>query len=416
MDFGWCIHSNSRSLISRYSLARGLLGVVVASILGVTLFPVSGVDTERLTACLICGSRGAADAILNVILFLPVGAALALLRRSWRYAAGAALLLSLGIELTQMVVPGRDPSWADLLFNTAGGALGCTATRFLPRSVMLTESTQTALWLAALAAATGVFALTGYLARPAFPATPYYGQWATYLGATPWYQFHVLEASVAGQPVPPRRLTRSAEIRKALSSRPQLDVLAVALPPVSPSRRVVGVYDRDLREIIRLASAGDDLVLSYRMGAAALRLDRPTFRFVDALRGIGTGESVRISVSGRWQRPCVVVNRLGTCARGLTLGSGWRFLLDVARLPTGLLGLVNAASMFVLGLPIGLWATTRWRAAFGAATVAAALALLSTPLGLETTPPLEFIGGVLGVALGFASRRAIVRACQAGAL
>ena len=403
----------SEELITRTGFARGLLGAVVALILGATLFPVSSAETERLTACLICGSRGAADAILNVILFLPVGAALALLRRSWRYAAVAALLLSLGIELTQTVVPGRDPSWADLLFNTAGGALGSLTTRFLPRSLTLAHPTQTALWLTALAVATGVFALTGYLARPAFPATPYYGQWATYLGATPWYRFHVLQASVAGQPVPPRRLTRSAEIRKILDSRPQLDVLAVALPPVSPSRRVIGLYDGNLREIVRLASAGDDLVLSYRMGAAALRLDRPTFRFVDALRGIGSGEPVRIWVSGRWQRPCVVVNESGTCARGLTLGSGWRFLLDVARLPISILALVNAVWVSALGLPIGLWSTTRWRAVLGAATVAGALVLLPTPLSLETTPPLEFIGGALGVALGFASRSAIVRASQA---
>ena len=392
-------------MITRYGLARGLLGTVVALILGVTLFPVSGADPERLTACLICGSRGAADAILNVMLFLPVGVALALLRRSWRYAAIAALLLSLGIELTQIVVPGRDPSWADLLFNTAGGALGHLATRFLPRSLALTQSTQTAFWVVALTATAGVFALTGYLARPDFPATPYYGQWATYLGAIPWYRFHILEASVAGQPVPPRRLPGSAEIREILGSRPQLDVLAVALPPVSPSRRVIGLYDGNLREIVRLASAGNDLVLSYRMGAAALRLDRPTFRFVDALRGIRTGESVRISVSGRWQRPCVVVNQLVTCARGLTLGSGWRYLLDVARLPIALLGVVNAAWLFALALPIGLWSTTDSRAALGAATVAAVLVLLPTPLSLEATPPLELTGGVLGVALGFAFRR-----------
>jgi hypothetical protein len=390
----------------RTDLARGLLAAAVVAILGVTLLPVSGADPAPFSDCLICGGRGVADATLNVILFMPLGAAFALLGYSWRHATLAALLLSLAIELTQVVVPGRDPSWGDLLFNTLGGTLGSIALGGLCRSFALPQAARAGLWFAAITGAVGVFALTGFLAQPALPSSTYYGQWAAYLGSEPWYHFHVVDASVADEPLPPRRLVRSDRVREILSSGPRIDVSAIALPRSSPSRRVVGIYDANLREIVRLASTGPDLVLSYRMRATTLRLDQPQLRLDGVLRGIRAGDAVRVVISGQWQRPCVLVNRLSACTAGLTLGSGWRFLLDVAGLPTWLRSLVDAAWVFALALPVGLWSGSRSRAALGGAIVVFALLVLPAPLNLVATRPLELVGGVLGVALGFLSRNA----------
>ena len=71
------------------------------------------------------------DVILNVIIYLPLGLAAALAfrrRRSCAFAATAAIafgfLLSVGMELLQVYVPGRDSSLLDVLTNTLGAAAG----------------------------------------------------------------------------------------------------------------------------------------------------------------------------------------------------------------------------------------------------------------------------------------------------
>lgn len=388
-------------------MARGLLALVAAVILGATLLPVSGADPTPLSNCLICGGRGVADAILNVLLFFPLGVAITLLGVSWPYAALASFLFSSVIEVMQVLVPGRDPSWGDLLFNSLGGMLGALAVRALLRSFALPNRGRTGLWITALVALAGIFVASGYLAQPVFPVSTYYGQWATYLGSTPWYHFHVLDASIAGRPLPPRRIAQSEEVRAILAAGPRINVLAIALPSVPPARRLIGVYDRKFREIVRLASTQDDLVLTYRMRATTLRLDQPQLRFGGVLRGIGVGDSVRVAVSGEWQRPCVVVNQSGACAAGLTLGSGWRFLLDVAALPTWLRALVNGAWVAILALPIGLWAFTGWRVLISGVIVVSALVLLPAPLNLVPSPPMEIAGALLGAAVGFVFRKAV---------
>ncbi len=64
-----------------------------------------------------------ADAVVNVILYALLGAVLALVGWRWRRALLAGALLSAVIELAQSVIPGRDASIFDVLFNAVGIAL-----------------------------------------------------------------------------------------------------------------------------------------------------------------------------------------------------------------------------------------------------------------------------------------------------
>src|SRR5688572_27064033 len=71
------------------------------------------------------------DAIRNVLLFLPVGMALAIFPavprspvRSTLTAFGVALLFSYLLEICQGLMPARFPSFADVLANAAGATLG----------------------------------------------------------------------------------------------------------------------------------------------------------------------------------------------------------------------------------------------------------------------------------------------------
>jgi VanZ family protein len=73
------------------------------------------------------------DAVVNILLYMPAGMSAALAFRSMgkrAVFAGAVLLcgaVSVCMEMLQVYVPGRDPSLADVLTNTAGGALGAAA-------------------------------------------------------------------------------------------------------------------------------------------------------------------------------------------------------------------------------------------------------------------------------------------------
>ncbi|MCR2763624.1 VanZ family protein [Microbacterium sp. zg.B48] len=67
-----------------------------------------------------------AERALNAVLFLPLGATLALLlsRRFWPLAILGGFALSAAVEHAQASIPGRVPDGEDLLWNTVGGALG----------------------------------------------------------------------------------------------------------------------------------------------------------------------------------------------------------------------------------------------------------------------------------------------------
>jgi hypothetical protein len=73
-----------------------LVVLAIAGILAATTFPTSSSETGHVGFCLVCGERGVSDAFLNLLLFAPLGAALALLGwRVHRIVIGACLLSAL---------------------------------------------------------------------------------------------------------------------------------------------------------------------------------------------------------------------------------------------------------------------------------------------------------------------------------
>ena len=70
-------------------------------------------------------SEDDAEGLANVVLFVPLGAAGALLAR--RYAAWVVIALgalSLAIEVVQARLPGRTPSYRDVVANSVGALAG----------------------------------------------------------------------------------------------------------------------------------------------------------------------------------------------------------------------------------------------------------------------------------------------------
>ena len=119
--------------------------VVFVLVLAVTLRPDGTLNTANFiplrehadaAGCVVtgCDEAGAAARFLikdvagNVVLFLPVGAAVMMLlagsARRWWWAVGSAAALSVTIEAIQSRIPTRATDVDDLLFNTAGAAVG----------------------------------------------------------------------------------------------------------------------------------------------------------------------------------------------------------------------------------------------------------------------------------------------------
>jgi len=107
-----------------------------AAILALTLAPRSVVAPAR-GAFMALAERFAAPLVadlgypqlesgLNAVLFIPLGAALALLlgRRLWILAPLLGFGVSFAVEYAQMRIPGRVPDLQDVLWNTLGAAAG----------------------------------------------------------------------------------------------------------------------------------------------------------------------------------------------------------------------------------------------------------------------------------------------------
>lgn len=86
--------------------------------------------TDAVTAPLLARVPYAdTDQVLNALLFVPLGATIALLlpRRAWLLGILAAFVLSITVEYLQTSIPGRVPDADDVLWNTVGGAFGVVA-------------------------------------------------------------------------------------------------------------------------------------------------------------------------------------------------------------------------------------------------------------------------------------------------
>src|SRR5690606_40555249 len=145
----------------------------VGAILLATMVPTGHDPALTPLLCLVCGGKGVADVVSNVILFMPLGLALAALGTRRRRAIFAGAALSLCVEFTQQFILGRDPSLSDLVFNTTGTALGFAALRLAPRLIDPPAAVASRLALAAAAFAAGVPGLTAASFPPELPASTY---------------------------------------------------------------------------------------------------------------------------------------------------------------------------------------------------------------------------------------------------
>jgi hypothetical protein len=382
--------------------------IAALPILAATLTTSRAAETASLFDCFVCGERGAADAVANLILFVPLGAALAGLDRRVRVALAAGALLSLFVEAVQIVLPGRDASLGDVVFNALGAALGAGLVGAARQTLTLSVPAAAAASLAAAAAVPAVLVTGAWLLAPELPRGVYFGQWTPNLGHLAWYRGRVLAADLGGVPLPPRRLDDGDRVRQRLLAGAELRVRGQAGPRTTRLGSLFSIYDSRRREIVLVGPDRDDLVLRVRRRAAGWGLDEPDLRLHGALRGTQSGDPLRVRAQLGDRTVCLSVNDVARCGMRLPLGRAWSLVQYPEVLPDVVKQLLDAAWWTGLLLPFG-WLARRHPASYAGA---AGVILSTVGLGVAGLPfptVREALGGLagllLGVATGTAARR-----------
>ncbi len=339
-----------------------LLATALVAIGLLTLTP-TGADEAR-KVCIICGPHAGADVILNIALFLPVGAALALLGTRWRMALAISIGVSVVVELLQLALPiGRVASISDLTFNAVGAVVGLQLTR--RRRAILYPRSRNALKLAIGGGAVWLLVLliTALLLRPSLPGGRYFGQWRPILGEDAAPAGRVVSASAAGIPVPEGPYPQTDSIRRALRDRMQVDLLAEFSAPGSGELAgILRLVSDTEGEIMLVGQRGNDLLFRARVLATDLRLVTPSVMMFNAVQGIDLAQPRRLPIEGRRDRGILRMTVYGTeAAVRLHSGAGWMLIVP----PTHpLMHAPALMSAMWIGAPlflIGYWTGRRAR-------------------------------------------------------
>jgi len=385
------------------------LALYVLLVLLLTLLPLGPDASGDLSGCLICGDRGVADALLNVILFAPLGAILRVGgSATWRVLLLSACL-SLLVELSQYFLPGRDPSAGDFLFNTMGGGVGAEAARFVSAFMYATGGRAGRLAIASGLAAISVWLATAYLLEPAFPTVPYWGQFTPELGGYDHYRGKVLEADVDGLPVVYGELEHSDSIRDLLVSGTTLTSRFVAGSRSDYVAPIVRIHHAWTEDAAMIAADRLDFVYKYRTRGATLRLDQPDLRNEEVFRVVSTGDTVEASVTRESDSYVLRVADTATPPLGFTIGHGWALLMYVEEFPPWMKKAANSVWIALLLLPVGYWALRRWETVVTGLIIVGGMTLVPVATLLQATRPVEYLGAAVGVALGRALREIVCR-------
>ena len=377
----------------------------LAPILAATLYPTGATEPEGWVRCLFCGEHGLADFLVNVILFAPLGAALAWRGWSLRRVAVAAVLASGLVETAQLFIPGRDPSLGDILSNSLGALVAAGVLRLA--RIWLRPAAPGRWALAASLLASVALWTGGHLLTTRLPETVYYSQWTPNLGHLFWYRGRVLGATLGDLRLPPRRLENSSLVRRRILEGAPLVARVIAgtrTPRLAP---IVSIYDDHQREIVLLGADREDLVWRMRAHASDFGLDQPDVRFRGALRGVARGDSLRVAAWRDGTTYCLSVTQRRRCGEGISPARSWALFMYPESLAQWVRVLLDGAWVAGLCIPVGLWSLGAHRvaAAVAAAILTAALALAPAANGIAAITALGWACAAAGWLAGAGAAR-----------
>lgn len=379
--------------------AHATTASAVALVLAATLFPVYDAHPEASPWCLTCDDTWLADFLGNVVLFLPLGVGLALAGRSLRTVLLVGVSLSLGVELLQVVVPGRTSAVRDLLSNASGALLGAYLLRAAPVLATLTPRHRPVAGTAALVAALTAVLGAGGLSAPTPPPGVLVVDWRPDRPGRPGpYRAPLLEASVDGLPLPDGdTLPRSAFADLRAGTR-RVFLRVRWAGPSDGRRSLLAFVDPEDREHEAYEIDGVDLVHVVRSRGSAIGLRAREVRLEGAAAPGPHADALRVSYTQRSGRVCASTGGRTFCAAAAPVGRGWTLIQGEDLLPRGWAFLGDAMWLAALFFPAGVW--LRGRLLPAAAATAPALVLLPPLTGMVAAGPWEIAAALLGLTLG----------------
>lgn len=380
------------------------IGLSAALILAATLIPIGGGDSVQSPR--VHAPFDVADLLRNLVLFAPLGAALAWSGMpAWRGVALAALL-SACIELAQRGIPGRFSTIFDCASNAAGAGLAIGLLRAAPAWLSPTPAKGRVLTLLAGIAAAVLLIGSGLLFAPAPTSATYFGHYLPDFPHLASYSGAVLSASINGAQIPSgREIPDSAGIRRLLAGDYALRVDALSGSPTDRLAALLMITDAAQNEILLLGLDGPHLVYRFRNRGSALGLETATVRIPRALDRFRPGDPLDLAVerSGAGLRIAVSGDDAGEY--GFSVGDGWRLIAPELRIVAQVGTALSAVWIAALFVPIGYWGT--WNAATAAAGALAMGALLLAPAfsPLQPTSLTEVAQSAAGALIGVLSRR-----------
>ena len=354
-----------------------------------------------------CDDLGLLDIILNVLLFVPLGIGLGLLR-GWRTAIGIGLVTSLIIELTQLhLIAGRDASLRDVVTNTLGAALGAGLVLSWRPVILPRAETAARLAVGGGVAWLAMLTLTGVAYQPDLPRSTWFGQWAPELGQFDTFPGTVQDVHLDDMFLPGGRLVASGSVRaRLLTHRYTIRVSLVSGPPTDGEAPIFSIFDDEQREILVLAQDGDRVHFRTRTLGGSLELRTPSVR----LDGFPTqpGVPLEIVVSRSGPETKLTLESQGQprdWTHNRTVGDGWALLIpwNYAFGPEA--SLWTALWLGGLLFPAGYWAGRSGRSRVTGlllgALIVFGLGLLPSALHVAISPWSQWAGSAAGSAAGW---------------
>jgi VanZ family protein len=309
------------TLSRRWPLAAALLLIALA-----TLVPL-GAAPPRLT-----WHFEWSDFLVNLCLYLPLGALLTREEVRPTRIALLALLLSGSVELLQATaIAGRRGSPADVLSNVAGALAGFGLFRAALRVRDSRGRTGYAAAIALAALPVVFWLVSGALLAPWPPGIrDWYGQWAHHFEGTEPFHGSLLAVDFLGRPIPDHWLgPNEAWIAAARRGPLSLDVTLLSGGTTEGITHLASVANGEGGFVIGLSQVGDDLFLAWWSRGTALGLRFPQLGLPGAVRA-PKGERLTIHAAVTATRASVSVQRdsdIQSFSRRLTPFTGWRTLL-----------------------------------------------------------------------------------------
>ncbi len=399
--------------------------VTVTLITVATLTPGSAdrLEPTNLT-CLVCGSAGLADVIRNVLLFLPLGVATALLGWRWPRAVATGFLLSLTVESMQLfVVVGRDPSLSDLLTNTTGTAVGFLLAASAPWWLHPTATNARRILVGALVLWSAFLGATALGLQWDPPPLPYQmTELPPPFAGVREFEGVVHERSFDG--APPADADGGAAVANAIQNGTfHLGAVVGPMYPPGLLRPLVAFYRPDWSNALLFGQQQRNLVLSVRTRAQSARLQGPRWVLHDVFPDLAESSTAavqaeRITLTASVDGPAVELSasrggRLHTATLWRRLSFGWTFIMPTLPLFYRMTALLGALWLAAPLLPLGYWARravaegANWRQhvivmARVGATVSAVVLILSAAGGLAAPSTLEWTALVAAAGSGWA--------------